>query len=120
MIRPPNEKAEKFPVNALLELPSERYRSFFTKADASANNLQLSNAVNPAGFSIFISIPSRMPTVTPAIEVSVGLGLPVLNGRINTAFYYDRLQLQGNALRRDIMGFTVTYTLSEKFYQVKL
>ena len=69
MIRPPNEKAEKFPVNALLELPSERYRSFFTKADASANNLQLSNAVNPAGFSIFISIPSRMPTVTPAIEV---------------------------------------------------
>jgi hypothetical protein len=48
------------------------------------------------------------------------LGLPVLNGRINTAFYYDRLQLQGNALRRDIMGFTVTYTLSEKFYQVKL
>ena len=55
-----------------------------------------------------------------AYRVSVGLGLPVLNGRINTAFYYDRLQLQGNALRRDIMGFTVTYTLSEKFYQVKL
>ncbi len=55
-----------------------------------------------------------------AYRVSVGLGLPVLNGRINTAFYYDRLQLQGNALRRDIMGFTMTYTLSEKFYQVKL
>jgi hypothetical protein len=55
-----------------------------------------------------------------AYRVSVGLGLPVLNGRIHTAFYYDRLQLQRNALRRDIMGFTVTYTLSEKFYQVKL
>ena len=28
---------------------------------------------------------------------------------------YDRLQLQGNALRRDIMGFTVTYTLSDSY-----
>lgn len=55
-----------------------------------------------------------------AYRVSAGLGFPVLNGRINTAFYYDHLRLRGNALRRGILGLTVTYTLSEKFYQVKL
>ncbi|MDR1223152.1 MAG: hypothetical protein LBL07_09820 [Tannerella sp.] len=50
----------------------------------------------------------------------IGLGLPVQNGQINAAFFYDRLQMQGNALQRDIIGLTVTYTLSERFYKAKL
>lgn len=53
-------------------------------------------------------------------RVSAGLGFPVLSGRINAAFYYDRLQFRDNALRRGIIGFTATYTLGEKFYKVKL
>lgn len=53
-------------------------------------------------------------------RVSAGLGLPVLNGRVNAAFYYDHLNLTGNALTRSILGLTVTYTMGEKFYKVKL
>lgn len=53
-------------------------------------------------------------------RVSAGLGLPVLNGRINAALYYDHLQLRADALRRGIIGFTVTYTLGERFHKVKL
>jgi hypothetical protein len=50
----------------------------------------------------------------------IGLGLPVQNGQINAAFFYDRLQMQDNALQRNIIGLTVTYTLSERFYNAKL
>jgi hypothetical protein len=50
----------------------------------------------------------------------IGLGLPVQNGQINAAFFYDRLQMQGNALQRNIIGLTLTYTLSERFYKAKL
>lgn len=51
---------------------------------------------------------------------SVGMGLPVQNGQVNAAFFYERLNMQNNVLRRDIIGFTVSYTLSERFYKVKL
>ncbi|MDR1096543.1 MAG: hypothetical protein LBL57_00265 [Tannerella sp.] len=50
----------------------------------------------------------------------IGLGLPVQNGQINAAFFYDRLQMQGNSLQRNSIGLTVTYTLSERFYKAKL
>lgn len=53
-------------------------------------------------------------------RVSAGLGFPLMNGRLHTAFFYDRVDLSGNALKRGITGFTVTYTLSELFYKVKL
>ena len=60
-------------------------------------------------------------------RVSVGLGLPVLNGRINTAFYYDRLQLQGNVLgyhglygdlyiKREVLSSETLITLEETVY----
>ena len=53
-------------------------------------------------------------------RVSAGLGFPLMNGRLHTAFYYDRVNLDGKMLKRGITGFTVTYTLSELFYKVKL
>lgn len=53
-------------------------------------------------------------------RASIGMGLPVQNGQINAAFFYDRLKMQGNTLQRDIIGFTVSYTLSERFYKTKL
>lgn len=53
-------------------------------------------------------------------RISGGMGFPVMNGRINAALYYDHLKLDNNALRRGGVGLTVTYTLSEKFYKVKL
>lgn len=53
-------------------------------------------------------------------RLSAGLGLPVLNGRINAALYYDRTQLKNNVFGRNAIGMTVSYTLSELFYKVKL
>ncbi|MDR1203104.1 MAG: hypothetical protein LBL58_15945 [Tannerellaceae bacterium] len=53
-------------------------------------------------------------------RVGIGIGLPVQNGQVNAAFFYDRLQMQGNALRRNMIGFTISYTLSEHFYKAKL
>lgn len=43
-----------------------------------------------------------------------------MNGRLHTSFFYDRVDLDGKMLKRGITGFTVTYTLSELFYKVKL
>ena len=53
-------------------------------------------------------------------RVSAGMGLPVMNGRINAAFYYDRTQLKNNVFGREAFGVTVSYTLSELFYKLKL
>lgn len=53
-------------------------------------------------------------------RLSAGMGLPVLSGRINAAFYYDRTQLKNNVFSRDALGFTVSYTLNELFYKMKL
>lgn len=53
-------------------------------------------------------------------RVSAGLGFPLMNGRLHTSFFYDRVDLDGKMLKRGITGFTVTYTLSELFYKVKL
>lgn len=53
-------------------------------------------------------------------RLSAGMGLPVLNGRIHTALYYDRMQLKNNVFGRDAFGVTVSYTLSELFYKLKL
>lgn len=53
-------------------------------------------------------------------RISGGLTLPVLNGQIHLGAFYDRLRLQDGALDRGITGFTVSYTLGETFYKVKL
>ena len=53
-------------------------------------------------------------------RVSAGLGFPLMNGRLHTSFFYDRVDLDGRMLKRGITGFSVTYTLSELFYKVKL
>lgn len=53
-------------------------------------------------------------------RVSAGMTLPVTNGSINTALYYDRTQLKNNVFGRDAFGMTVSYTLSELFYKLKL
>ena len=53
-------------------------------------------------------------------RVTAGFGFPVINGRINVAFFHDRTQLNGNVLQSSFTGFTVTYTLNELFHRVKL
>lgn len=53
-------------------------------------------------------------------RLSAGMGLPVINGRINAAIYYDRTKLKNNVFGRDAFGVTVSYTLSELFYKLKL
>ncbi|MCE5225314.1 MAG: hypothetical protein LLG05_05580, partial [Porphyromonadaceae bacterium] len=53
-------------------------------------------------------------------RVSAGLGFPVSNGRVHTSLFYDNTQLTGNTLRSSALGLSVSYTLSELFYKVKL
>lgn len=53
-------------------------------------------------------------------RINAGLSLPVMNGRIHTAFYYDHTQFKNNVFARDAFGVTVSYTLSELFYKLKL
>ena len=48
------------------------------------------------------------------------MGLPVTNGRINVALYYDKTQLNNDVYGQSTFGMTVTYTLSELFYKLKL
>lgn len=53
-------------------------------------------------------------------RASLGFGLPVSNGQINAALFYDRTKLKNNTYQKDVIGITVTYTLSELFYKIKL
>jgi len=53
------------------------------------------------------------------LRISGGLGFPVQGGQISLGFFYDHLQYQ-SALKRNLTGFTITYTLSERMYRVKL
>ncbi|MDD4589014.1 MAG: hypothetical protein PHG06_01110 [Parabacteroides sp.] len=53
-------------------------------------------------------------------RITAGMGFPVLNGRINLSLFYDQLKLNKNALQRNWTGITITYTLSELMYRVKL
>lgn len=53
-------------------------------------------------------------------RATLGMGLPVMNGIINAAFFYDRTQLKNNTLQKDVVGLTVTYTIGELFHKVKL
>lgn len=55
-----------------------------------------------------------------AYRFSAGMGLPVTNGRINVALYYDKTQLNNDVYGQSTFGMTVTYTLSELFYKLKL
>lgn len=53
-------------------------------------------------------------------RISAGLGLPVSNGRIQAALFYDRLRLPRGALQRSLTGLTLTYTIGEWMHKVKL
>lgn len=53
-------------------------------------------------------------------RVSAGLGLPVLNGLLNAAFFYDRTKYDGNRFTKDIIGVTVSLTIEERFLRLKL
>ncbi len=53
-------------------------------------------------------------------RVSAGIEFPVRNGKINTALFYESLKLQDNKLQSTTMGVTVSYTISELFYRIKL
>ena len=53
-------------------------------------------------------------------RASIGMGLPVLNGHFNAAIFHERTQLKNNTFQKDITGITVTYTLSELLYKMKL
>jgi len=53
-------------------------------------------------------------------RANVGFSFPVTNGALHVAFFYDRLDMNGNTLQRDLIGLTVSYTLEERFYKAKL
>ena len=55
-----------------------------------------------------------------AYRVSAGLDFPLLEGRLNAAFFYDYLRLSSDAMERSLLGFTLAFTLSERLYRVKL
>lgn len=73
-----------------------------------------------AGVSVSTPYPRLKGQSGGAYRVSVGLGYPVLEWPYQYGVLLRSSPIARDALRRDIMGFTVTYTLSEKFYQVKL
>lgn len=54
-----------------------------------------------------------------AYRLSMGLDFPVLNGALHTALFYDYMNVKGN-LRRNVAGFTFTYSFGERLYKVKL
>ncbi|WP_080902588.1 hypothetical protein [Parabacteroides sp. Marseille-P3160] len=54
-----------------------------------------------------------------AYRLSLGLDLPVMNGCLHTAFFYDHLNVTGR-LRRNTLGFALTYSFGERFYKLKL
>ncbi|CCY39354.1 putative uncharacterized protein [Tannerella sp. CAG:118] len=53
-------------------------------------------------------------------RVSAGLSIPLINGRLHTSVFYDRVDLNSSVLKVGTVGFTFTYTLSELFYKIKL
>ena len=55
-----------------------------------------------------------------AWRVSAGFDMPVFNGRINTSVFYDKTQLKDKAFQKDVIGFVITYTISEKIYKIRL
>lgn len=55
-----------------------------------------------------------------SLRLNAGLGVPVFKGRINIGIFYDRLRLKNDILNRDVIGATLTLTLSEIFYRGKL
>lgn len=55
-----------------------------------------------------------------SLRASLGASLPIANGRITASFFYDWTKLEGTVFQKNILGFTLTYTLSERLYQVKL
>lgn len=53
-------------------------------------------------------------------RASLGMDFPLLNGRVSTAVFYDMLKIDNNRLQSKTIGLTVSYSISEKFYKVKL
>lgn len=102
----------------------------------NSNELRAGACYSPNGYSsqsiwkrmdykigLDISTPYYMQvkgSTGPSFRVTAGLSIPIIGGKLHTAFFYDHTQLSSNALTRGITGFTVTYTLSELFYRIKL
>lgn len=53
-------------------------------------------------------------------RVSAGLAFPVMNGLLNTAFYYEHTQYSGNAFQRSVIGMTLSFSIEEHFRKIKL
>lgn len=51
---------------------------------------------------------------------TVGVDFPVRDGKIGVSLFYDKTWYGQNVLTKNLAGFTLTYTLSEKFYRKKL
>lgn len=114
--------------------------SSLTSADSrvtfhDSHELRLGAAYVPAGYSssgllkrldykvgIGLSTPYMQVSNQTGLSwrVSAGIGFPMMNGRINASFFYDRMQLDNNALQRNLTGISVTYTIHELFYKAKL
>ncbi len=52
-------------------------------------------------------------------RVSAGVGLPLSNGLLNTAIYYDQERIPGK-LQMHFIGLNLTFTLSERLFRIKL
>ncbi len=53
-------------------------------------------------------------------RVNAGLGFPLTNGKLNVALFYDHVKAGNNMFTRSTTGLSLTYTLSELFFKVKL
>ena len=53
-------------------------------------------------------------------RATLGVGFPVLNGRIHTSVFHERATFGGTHFHWGITGLVLTYTMSELFHHVKL
>lgn len=82
--------------------------SFWKKLDYKAGINVLNtymNILNQTGFSL---------------RTSAGIGFPVINGRVNTALFYEKTKFRNNKLENSTFGFILSYTIGERFYKIKL
>lgn len=51
---------------------------------------------------------------------TLGVDFPTLDGKVGITLFYDRTQYGQRLLTKNVIGFTLTYTLHEKFYRRKI
>lgn len=54
------------------------------------------------------------------LRLTLGAAFPLFSNSLGVALFYDRTTFSGNVLNKEALGLTLTYTLSERLYRVKL